>query len=366
MMRGLMLEQPWWLLLLLLLPLVWMRWLRPSARATVVLPAAGALLASGARGTGLLVRARWLVPTLRTLAVAILVLGLAGPIKANEQTRVLVEGIAIEMVIDRSGSMMALDFSRANRQMDRLDAVKLVATEFIKGGGGLPGRPNDLIGLVTFARFADSLSPPTLDHDFVIEALMSLRPATQQGEDGTAIGDGVALAVERLRDLAESRTDDPSRRIKSRVIILLTDGENNAGDIDPMTAAELARTLGIRVYTIGVGSRGMAPMPVQTPLGMQYVNQPVSIDEDLLRRMADLTGGEYFRATDERSLRAIYERIDMLEKTASEERRYLQSTALAVEPFTLGGARIPPLLLGVVVLLALELLLSHTRLRLLT
>lgn len=365
MMRGFSLEQPWWLLLLLLLPLLWVRPLRRSARAAVMLPMAGALVAAGG-ATGWMARARWLLPVLRSLAAALLILGLARPIKANEQSRILVEGIAIELVVDRSGSMMALDFSRGDRRMDRLDAVKLVATEFIRGGGGLPGRPDDLIGLVTFARFADSLSPPTLSHDYVIEALQSIRPATQQGEDGTAIGDAVALAVERLRDLAESRTDDASRRIKSRVIILLTDGENNAGDIEPMTAAELARALGVRLYTIGVGSRGMAPMPVQTPLGLQYINQPVSIDEDLLRRMAERTGGEYFRATDERSLRAIYERIDALERTATEERRYLQSTPLAVQPFTIEGVRVPPLLVGVVALLALELLLAHTRLRVLT
>jgi len=311
-------------------------------------------------------RARWIVPSLRTIAVALLVLGLARPIKANEHTLISVEGIAIELVVDRSGSMMALDFARANREMDRLDAVKLVATEFIRGGGGLGGRPSDLIGLVTFSRFADSLSPPTLDHDYVIEALNGIRPATTPGEDGTAIGEGVALAVERLRDLADSRSDDSARTVKSRVAILLTDGENNAGDIDPMTAAELAKTLGVRLYTIGVGSRGLAPMPTQTPFGIRYVNQPVSIDEDLLRRMAEMTGGEYFRATDERSLRGIYERIDALEKTSTEARRYLQSTALAVEPFRINGVDAPPLLLGVVVLLALELLLAHTRLRMLT
>ncbi len=365
-MKGFALEQPWWLLALILLPVLWLRWIRPAMRGAVILPGAGALLAGGTGRRGVASRARWILPTMRSLAAAILVLGLARPIKANEQTRIFVEGIAIELVVDRSGSMMALDFSRTNREMDRLDAVKLVATEFIRGGGGLAGRPNDLVGLVTFARFADSLSPPTLDHDYVIEALDAIRPATSQGEDGTAIGEGVALAAERLRDLEEGRKDDPSRRIKSRVIILLTDGENNAGDIDPMAAAELARTLGVRIYTIGVGSRGMAPMPVQTPFGTQYVNQPVSIDEDLLRRMAELTGGEYFRAIDERSLRDIYERIDALEKTATEERRYLQSTALAVEPFRVAGVEVPPLLIGVVILLGLELLLAQTRLRMLT
>jgi len=365
-MRGFAFEQAWWLLLLVVIPLFWLRYARPSWRAAVALPGASALRAAGTSGRGFFARARWLLPCLRSLAVVFLVVGLARPVKANEQTRIFVEGIAIELVVDRSGSMQALDFSRRNREMDRLDAVKLVASEFIAGGDGLKGRPNDLIGLVTFARFADSLSPPTLDHEYVIDALKQVRPAGAGNEDGTAIGDGVALAVERLRDLDEGRAADPTRRIKSRVVILLTDGENNAGDIDPVVAAEMAKTLGIRLYTIGVGTRGMAPMPVQTPFGRQYVNQPVSIDEELLREMAEMTGGEYFRATDERSLRDIYERIDALERTATEERRYLQSTALAVEPFTFNGVTVPPILMGALVLLALELLLAHTRLRMLT
>lgn len=362
-MSGFAFEQAWWLLLLLLIPLFWLRPLRPAWRAAVILPDASALRAAGTPARGLMARVRWLLPVLRSLAVALLVVGLARPVKANEQTRIFVEGIAIELVVDRSGSMQALDFSRRGREMDRLEAVKIVASEFILGGEGLAGRPNDLIGLVTFARFADSLSPPTLDHDYLVEVLKRIRPATGGNEDGTAIGDGVSLAVERLRDLGEQRGTDSTRRIKSRVIILLTDGENNAGDIDPLVAAEMAKTLGIRLYTIGVGSRGMAPMPIQTPLGRQYVQQPVSIDEDLLRAMAEMTGGEYFRATDERSLRDIYERIDSLEKTATEERRYLQSTALAVEPFRVQGVTIPPILLGAVILLALEMLLAHTRFR---
>lgn len=365
-MRGFSFEQAWWFLLLLLVPIVWLRWIRPSWRAAVVLPGASALKHAGTPARGLAAGARWCLPLLRSLAIVLLVVGLARPVKANEQTRIFVEGIAIELVVDRSGSMQAIDFARGQREMDRLDAVKLVASEFVAGGGGLAGRPHDLIGLVTFARYADSLSPPTLDHDYVIEVLRKITPARAQNEDGTAIGDGVALAVERLRELGESRANDPTRTIKSRVIILLTDGENNAGDVDPNAAAEVAKSLGIRIYAIGVGSRGQARMPIQTPLGPTYALQTVSIDEDLLRSMAESTGGEYFRATDEKSLREIYERIDKLERTATEERRYLQSTALAVEPFTIRGVEIPPLLLGTVVLLALELLLAHTRLRMLT
>ncbi|MBX3354832.1 MAG: VWA domain-containing protein [Phycisphaeraceae bacterium] len=359
-------EQAWWLLLLFVIPLFWLRPMNRAWRASVVLPGASALRQAGAASQGLLVRVRWLLPLLRSLAAALLVIGLARPVKANEQTRIFVEGIAIQIVVDRSGSMQAMDFARRGREMDRLDAVKLVATEFIAGGEGLKGRPNDLIGLVTFARFADSLSPPTLDHDYVIDVLRRIRPAGPGGEDGTAIGDGVALAVERLRGLGDDRSVDSTRRIKSRVIILLTDGENNAGDIDPMLAAEMAKALGIRIYSIGVGSRGMAPMPVQTPLGRRFVDQPVSIDEALLRRMAEMTGGEYFRAVDERSLRQIYERIDALERTATEERRYLQSSALAVEPVTIEGIRLPPLLLLAVILLGIEMLLAQTRLRSLT
>ncbi|MFO0895075.1 MAG: VWA domain-containing protein [Phycisphaerales bacterium] len=358
-MTGFAEGQVWFFLLALLAPLAWWRWMRRSARPAVTFSAASRLRATGG---SLWSRIRGAVPLLRMLAILLVVVSLARPIKANEQTRVLVEGIAIELVVDRSGSMQALDFSRRGQEIDRLAAVKDVVTKFLRGEEGLAGRPNDMVGLVTFARFADSLSPPTLDHDHLITALRAIQPATGQGEDGTAIGEGVALAAEYLRDLGDAK-GNAARRIKSRVVILLTDGENNAGDVEPMASAELCRTLGIRLYTIGVGSRGQARMPVQTPLGVMYQLMPVSIDEDLLRKMAEATGGQYFRATDSRSLLSIYEKIDQLEKTQTEQRRYLQYKDLAVESAELGGWRIPPLVLAAIILLALELLLSQTRLR---
>ena len=298
------------------------------------------------------------VPTLlRTLAIASLVVCLARPGKADEETRVFVEGVAIQMLVDRSSSMQAIDFSIAGRPVDRLTAVKSVAKDFIAGGEGLPGRPNDLVGLISFAGFADSLCPLTLDHDHVLGALASIRLAERPEEDGTAIGDAIALSVERLRDLEDRK------EIKSRIMILLTDGENTAGDLEPAVAAEIAKAYGIKIYTIGVGTRGFAKVPVQFMGRTVYRDVPVSIDEETLREVARTTGGEYFRATDTDSLVRIYETIDELEKTRTEQRRYRQFDDFATDAFRFAGVSMPPLLVVPLVLLALDLLLSGTRLR---
>ena len=191
--------------------------------------------------------------------------------------------------------MLAEDF-----RPNRVEAAKKVAAEFIEG------RPNDRISLVIFAGESFTQCPLTLDHA-VVENLLS-QVKTGMIEDGTAIGSGLATAVTRLKD----------SKAKSRVIILLTDGVNNRGSIDPLTAANISHTFGVRVYTIGVGTQGVAPYPVQTPFGTQYQNMPVEIDETLLQKIADQTGGKYFRATDNQKLRAIYEEIDRLEKTKIE------------------------------------------------
>lgn len=349
----------WWLLLMPLVLLAWLPMLR--RRRPTITHAAGAELA--AAGASWVSRFRWLPPLLRMLGLAVLVVCIARPIKANERSRVFVEGIAIQSVVDRSGSMAALDFTLEAGRVDRLTAVKKVLTDFIEGDGDLPGRPDDLVGLITFAKFADTVSPLTLDHAHVADAIDGVRIATDRSEDGTAIGDAIALAVERLREL-DDRADENGRRIKSRVIVLLTDGENNAGDIDPETAAEIAGAFDVRIYTIGVGSDGVAPMPARDPFGRQVMmRQRVSIDEDTLTRVAEATGGRYFRATDTDSLRDIYASIDELEKTTTEQRRYRLYRDLAVSSLDLGPLTVPPLLLLAIGLLGLEQLLVHTRFR---
>jgi Ca-activated chloride channel family protein len=344
-------------LLLLLLPLALLPWWRVfdgRMRGTIRYSSTDLLAACTG---GLWPRFRFVPTLLRTLAIVSLVVCLARPGKADEETRVFVEGVAIQMLVDRSSSMQALDFSIAGRPVDRLSAVKSVAKDFIVGGDGLPGRPDDLIGLITFAGFADSLCPLTLDHDHVLGALASIRMAERPDEDGTAIGDAIALSVERLRDLEDRK------EIKSRIMILLTDGENTAGDLEPAVAAEIAKAYGIKIYTIGVGTRGFAKVPVQFMGRTVLRDVPVSIDEDTLREVARTTGGEYFRATDTDSLVEIYEKIDSLEKTRTEQRRYRQFEDFATDSFRFAGIAMPPLLVVPLVLLALDLLLSGTRLR---
>jgi Ca-activated chloride channel family protein len=241
------------------------------------------------------VRFRHLTTVLRLLALALVVVALARPQTTSEGENVSTEGIDIVLVTDVSGSMLAEDF-----RPNRIEAAKSVAEEFVDG------RPNDRIGLVVFAGESFTQCPITLDH----AVLKNLISVVRSGliEDGTAIGMGLATAVSRLKD----------SKSKSRVIILLTDGVNNKGAIDPLTAAGIAATFGIRVYTVGVGTVGMAPYPVQTPLGTQYRNVPVEIDEELLRNIAVQTGGKYFRATDNAKLKMIYTEIDRLEKVKIE------------------------------------------------
>lgn len=351
----------WLLLLLPLAALAWWRVLSPRRR--VPLAYSDVALLGPLRG-GVIARLHWLPTLLRTIAVVLLIIAVARPIKADEQVRVEVDGIAIQLVVDRSGSMLARDFRIDDRVVDRLSAVKRVVRDFVGGDGeSLGGRPDDLLGLVVFARHADSLCPLTLDHDHLIAALNSIQPATERGEDGTAIGEGLALAVERLRDATGRTGIDDARRIRSKVIVLLTDGENNSGDIDPIMAAELAAANGIRVHAIGAGTAGGTRAGLTAPALRGTGGRGVGFDEQTLKRIAEITGGSYFRATDSESLRAIYEEIDAMEKTRSDARRTILFTDLAVEPVMWRGWSIPPLLLPVVGLLALELLLVATRFR---
>ena len=352
----------WALLLLVLLPVLWWRvFMRRQVNAvwfSNVGPLQG--LHAGWRS-----RLRWLLPILRTAALILLIVAVARPRKGNEQTRLPTEGIAIGLLVDRSGSMQAMDFTIDGKRVNRLAAVQNVVRSFVLGDKELKGRPDDLIGLIVFGTYADSKCPLTLDHAYLIDALNHSEVARTEAEGQTAIGDAIALGVEQLRNLDRSRQLHLGHPIRSRVLILLTDGQSNAGDIDPLKAAELAHSQGIKVYTIGAGTQGLAEVPdVDVFTGRTVMRQvQVSIDEETLRKIADVTGGRYYRATDTDSLRKVYADIDKLEKTRTVERRYLQYREIATEWTHWGRLNLPPLLLVVFVLLAAELVLGHTWLR---
>ncbi|MDT8392520.1 MAG: VWA domain-containing protein [Bacteroidales bacterium] len=228
----------------------------------------------------------------RILAIGLLIIVLARPQSTTSRRDVNIEGIDIVLTMDVSGSMLAQDL-----RPDRLEASKNVAAEFIAG------RPDDRIGLVIFSGESFTQSPLTSDHSMITNLFKDIKSGMI--EDGTAIGDGLATSINRLKE---------SKAI-SKVIILITDGENNRGSIDPLSAAEIARMYGIRIYTIGAGTIGVAPYPVQTPYGIQYQNMEVKIDEKSLREIAKTTDGKYFRATSNKKLKEIYEEIDQLEKS---------------------------------------------------
>lgn len=353
----------WFLLLVLILPLLWWRWRMPRRRAAI---AYSSIETAEHIGSTWAVRLRWMVPALRVCALALLIIALARPRMGDEQTRISTQGIAIQLIVDRSGSMRAMDFKLGGRQVDRLSVVKNVVQSFVLGGDNLSGRPNDIIGLIAFASFADTLCPPTTDHAHLIDAVKQMRIATQREESATAIGDAIALGVERLRSLEAAQhlsVVSQDAQIKSKVMILLTDGENNAGDIDPLTAAQMAAAFGIKIYTIGAGTKdGLALVP-DTDIFGQPMRIPVSIDEESLTKIAELTGGRYFRATDTSSLQQIYAQIDDMEKSKVQENRFVTYKEAAVQEVSIGGVSVPPLLLIALVLLGAEALLSNTRFR---
>jgi Ca-activated chloride channel family protein len=303
------LRDPLFLLVGLAAPIVYALAARPPSAVTY---SSLALVDSAARSWR--TRAARLPAWLLAAAVVALAIALAGPRTGNATSRVKREGIAIAMVVDRSGSMQARDFVRGNASISRLAVVKEVFRRFVAGEGSGAGRPDDLVGLVAFARYADGLCPLTLDHGNLLSILADVEIVTERSEDGTAIGEGLALAVERLRGL----------EVSSKAAILLTDGVNNAGDIDPLHAAELAAQHGIKVYAIGAGSSGFAPVPVQLPGGRTVLRQAnVEMDEVTLRQIADRTGGRYFHATSASGLTEVIEEIDRLERSEVTEIRYL-------------------------------------------
>lgn len=251
---------------------------------------------------------------LAVLALVLLLLALARPQVENRWQEVISEGVDVVIALDQSGSMAAVDLGRTPtgfEPVSRLDYAQRVIEAFIQG------RQADRIGLVVFAGRAFTRCPLTLDYGLLSQILGSIEITRRY--DGTAIGMGLATAVNRLKD-SEAR---------SRVVILVTDGRNNAGEIDPETAARLARTMGVKVYTVGVGTEGVAPIPVNDPVfGPRYVYQPVDLDEKTLRRIADVTDGRYFRATDARALEEIFARIDALETVQVKIKERVRRTEL--------------------------------------
>ena len=298
-MTGFGFAHPWALLLLPLVPVViWA--LTRHGRGGLRHPRASALgRATPRRFAEVMAR---LPGALRVAATIALIIGIAGPRTGQAVVDVDAEGIAIMLVLDVSSSMLAEDFAPQNR----LAVAKTTVASFIQG------REYDRIGMVAFSGEALTQVPLTIDYPVLFRALEQLRVGML--EDGTAIGTGLATGANRLREAAG----------KSRVMILMTDGENNRGQIDPITAARAAAAFDIKIYTIGVGSEGVARVPVARGVfgGYQYANIPVHIDEELLTEVADITGGQYFRATNEEALDSIYHRIDELEKTTVEVRRY--------------------------------------------
>ena len=314
-------------LLLFLVPVIgWYVWRRRDQQASLHLSDT-AVLARQPRSLRV-----WLIHVpfaLRVLTITLLSIALARPQLSNRWQSQSTEGIDIMMALDVSGTMLAEDL-----KPNRLEAAKEVATDFVIN------RPNDNIGLVVFAGESFTQCPLTTDH----AVLVNLFQAVKFGliDDGTAIGLGLANSVNRMKD-------SPT---KSKVIILLTDGSNNRGDITPQTAAEIAKTYGIRVYAVGVGSYGQARVPVQTPYGTQYMMMDSEFDEGTLKNIAQTTGGEYFRATDNKSLKRIYEQIDQLEKSKIRVREYSKRS----ENFM-------PFLYAALICLLLDILIRHFALR---
>ena len=315
-------------LLLLLIPLIgWYIYKLSKSQASMQVSSSEVFQLPEARSWKIYLRH---VPfLLRMVLIALLIVVLARPQSTNSWQNSSTEGIDIMLAMDISSSMLAQDL-----KPNRLEAAKDVAASFING------RQNDNIGLVVFAAESFTQCPLTTDHTVLLNLFKDIQPGIIQ--DGTYIGLGLANAVSRIKD----------SQAKSKVIILLTDGVNNAGEIAPVTASEIAKTFGVRVYTIGVGTQGEAPYPFQTAFGIQYQNVPVEIDEPTLKQIAATTGGQYFRATDNASLKAIYEEIDQMEKTK-----------ISVQEFSKKQEEYMQWALLVLLLLLVEVLLKNTLLR---
>lgn len=322
---------PYLLLLLLLVPLlVWLRY-RGGSRASVRFSDGRAL---GGLRPSLAIRLMPLLPVLYTLGLVLLVIVVARPRKGLDESVVRTEAVDIVLLVDLSPSMNGLDFATpSDPKLNRLDAAKRVVEKFVTT------RENDRIGIVGFAALPYSIAPLTLDHGWLIQQLQRFQPGDLG--NGTAIGTGLGSAVNRLRE----------SKAKSKLIILLTDGVNNMGELSPINAAQAAKAVGIKVYTIGAARQGLVPMPVMSPWGQQVQMQESDVDEETLKEIARSTGGAFFRAEDLASLQKIYEQIDKMEKTAVE-----------VEQYTRFEERFQPWLWAAIGCLLLEKLLAMTRL----
>ncbi len=304
MFKGIEFAQPGFLWLLLLVPVMIAYYVWREQKLY------GSLSVSSLRGfwtpgQHLFRSMRHSVLVFRVLALSALIVAMARPQSSFSWQNSTTEGIDIIIASDISGSMLAEDF-----QPNRLEAGKNIGIDFIKG------RPNDRIGLVIFSGESFTQCPLTIDHEVLINQYLQIKNGMI--DDGTAIGMGLATAVNRLKD----------SEAKSKVVILLTDGSNNMGSIPPLTAAEIAKQFNIRVYTVGIGTHGFAPYPVQTPMGVQYQKMPVDVDEGTLTKIANTTGGKYFRATDNEALKTIYNQIDKLEKAKIDVTQYHKKTEM--------------------------------------
>lgn len=328
MLKGVEFAHPsfFWLLVFIPAMIAWYVWRQHRLQGVLSISAANGFALPGRK---LKARFRHSGIVLRALAVATLVTALARPQSSLSWQNSTTEGIDIMIASDISGSMLAEDF-----HPNRLEAGKNIAIDFIKN------RPDDRIGLVIFSGESFTQCPLTIDHDVLINLFKQVKYGMI--DDGTAIGMGLATAVNRLKD----------SKAKSKVIILLTDGSNNMGSIAPLTAAQIAKDFNIRVYTIGIGTHGYAPYPVQTPFGVQYQRMPVDVDEGTLTKIANITGGKYFRATDNKTLKNIYEQIDRLEKAKIAVTQYHKKTELFL-----------PFAFVALLLLSLEFILKNTWLK---
>ena len=308
---------PWLLLLLLILPILAI--LRGAKGAA---PAVTFSSLAPLRDLGRSRRSKaggWLM-TLLLLSLGAFIVALARPQQGRTLTHVEASGIDIVLAIDVSKSMLAEDFTIGNQRANRLEAVKKVTERFIEG------RPNDRIGIVAFAGRPYLVSPLTLDHDWLLQNLERIRIGLV--EDGTAIGSAIASSSNRLKD----------REAKSRIVVLLTDGDNNAGKVSPSTAAEAAKALGIKVYAIGAGTRGYAPIPMQVFGRTVYQNMKVEVNEETLKEVAKITDAKFYRATDSESLEEIFEEIDKLEKSTVQMSHFKEVRELFPWAVGLGGA----------------------------
>jgi Ca-activated chloride channel family protein len=320
---------PWLLILLLAVPLMVFYELKKMGSSRIRFSSLETLKAL--KPTRSLVWRKVLL-ILRCVAMSLLIMALARPQSGTTSTEIITEGVDIMLCLDTSGSMNALDFQLENKRVNRLQVVKKVVDEFIRG------RQNDRIGMVVFAEEAFTQCPLTLDYGVLLSFLDRLEIG--MAGDTTAIGSALATCVKRLKDL----------KSKSKIIILLTDGRNNTGTISPATAADIAKTHGIKVYTIGVGTEGEAPFLVDSLFGKQYVYQKVDLDEETLKEIAQKTGGRYFRATNTEALKTIYQQIDKMEKTEAKVKEYMEYAEL-----------FKYFLIPALCLILLEILLANTR-----